>query len=295
MNKYIISLLFAALAMTGTTEKIFAGNPKPAYNIFDGRGRKTDYAKMLDNLSGADVVFIGETHNCAIAHWLEYEITKDLWQRDSVSLVLGAEMFETDNQLLVDEYVSGMISSDKFEAEAKLWDNYYTDYYPLLSFAREKGLKFVATNVPRRYASFVKDNGLEALEGLADAAKALMAPLPIPYEASAEDEEMFGFMRMISGHDDGKKSHFAEAQALKDATMAWSIASNPGRRFIHYNGNYHSDFYGGIIPYLRAYVPQIKVKTVCCIRQDEIGSLGEESLGRADYVVCVPTDMTMTY
>lgn len=273
----------------------FAGNPKPAYQIFDSKGKKIEYSKMVDQLAKANVIFIGETHNCPIAHWMEYEITKDLYQKDSVDFVLGAEMFETDNQLLVDEYVSGLISSDKFEAEVKLWDNYTTDYYPLISFAREKGLKFVATNVPRRYASFVKDNGLQALDSLSEQAKALIAPLPIPYEASEEDEEMFGFMRMISGHDNSQKSHFAEAQALKDATMAWSIASNPARHFIHYNGNYHSDFYGGIIPYLKAYVPQIEVKTVCCIRQDEINQLGEESFGRADYIICVPTDMTMTY
>lgn len=284
----IAALMFAS-AVT------FAGNPKPAYQIFDSKGRKVEYSGMLDRLAGADVVFIGETHNCPVAHWMEYEITRDLWQRDSVSFVLGAEMFETDNQLLLDEYVSGLISSDKFESEVKLWDNYPTDYYPLVSFAREKGLKFVATNVPRRYASFVKDNGLEALEGLSVEAKALMAPLPIPYEASEEDEEMFGFMRMISGHDSDRKSHFADAQALKDATMAWSIASNPARHFIHYNGNFHSDFFGGIIPYLKAYMPRIKVMTVGCIRQDEIDRLGEESFGRADYLICVPTDMTMTY
>lgn len=289
--------IFAILLCLSASLTVFAGTPKckAAYMIFDAKGKKSDYSRMLDALSGADVVFIGETHNCPIAHWMEYEITEDLWRIDSVGLVLGAEMFETDNQLLVDEFVSGMISSDKFESEAKLWDNYYTDYYPLLSFAREKGLKFVATNVPRRYASYVKDNGLEALDGLSDEAKSLMAPLPVPYEASDEDEEMFGFMRMISGHDSGKKSHFAEAQALKDATMAWSIASNPGRKFIHYNGNYHSDFQGGIVPYLKAFVPGIAVRTVCCVRQDEIASLDEENIGRADFIICVPADMTMTY
>lgn len=268
---------------------------KPAYSVFTSEGRRSDYGKMLKALSSADIVFIGETHNCPVAHWLEFEITSDLWQKDSAGLVMGAEMFETDDQLLVDEYVSGLISSDRFETEAKLWDNYYTDYYPLLSFAREKGLKFIATNVPRRYASFVKDNGLEALESLSDEAKSLMAPLPIDFEASEEDEAMFGFMRMISGHDGDGKSHFAEAQALKDATMAWSISSGMDRRFIHYNGNYHSDFHGGIIPYLEKYLPGKTVMTVCCIRQDDISVLDEENRSRADFIICVPVDMTMTY
>ncbi len=267
------------------------GQDKAAYAVFTAEGEHSDYTKMVKALDKADIVFIGETHNCPVAHWLEYEITKDLYQKNGFTV--GAEMFETDNQLLVDEYVSELISSDKFENEAKLWDNYYTDYYPLLSFAREKGIKFVATNVPRRYASFVKDNGLQALEDLSDEAKALMAPLPIPYEASAEGDAMFGFMQMMGGGDG--KSYYAEAQALKDATMAWSIACSFDRKFIHYNGNFHSDNRGGIIPYLETYLPGKSIATVCCIRQDSLKKLDEENLRRADFIIVVPTDFTMTY
>lgn len=287
-------ILTSIIAVIGIALSLGAQD-KAAYAIFTGNGKHTDYGKMLKSLATADVIFIGETHNCPIAHWMEYEITKDLWQKDSTGLVLGAEMFETDNQLLVNEYVSGLVSSDKFENEVKLWDNYYTDYYPLISFAREKGLPFIATNVPRRYASFVKDNGLEALETLPEEAKALMAPLPIGFEASEESEAMFGFMKMISGHDSDRKTYFAEAQALKDATMAWSIARNVSGRFIHYNGNFHSDFRGGIVPYLEKLLPDSRIMTVCSIRQDEISSLDEENTGRADFIICVPTDMTMTY
>ena len=126
---------------------------KQAYLIYTSEGKETDYGRMLQELSKADVIFIGETHNCPVAHWMEYEITSDLIRKSSKGLVLGAEMFETDNQLLVDEYTKGLISSDKFESEAKLWDNYWTDYASLLYLAREHQLKFVATNVPRRYAS----------------------------------------------------------------------------------------------------------------------------------------------
>ena len=268
---------------------------KPAYAIFTSEGRTADYGTMLKSLMKADVIFIGETHNCPIAHWMEYEITRDVHDRTGDGLVLGAEMFETDNQLLVDEYVTGIISSDKFESEVKLWDNYYTDYYPLVSYAREHGLDFIATNVPRRYASFVKDNGLDALETLSAEAKALMAPLPVSFESSEESEAMFGFMQLISGDNGGKKSYFAEAQALKDATMAWSISRNPGKKFIHYNGNFHSDFRGGIIPYLERYCPGKSILTVCCVRQDSISRLDDENRGRADFIICVPVDMTMTY
>ncbi len=286
MKKYLFSLISAILVCSAALAQ-----DKPAYAIFTSEGEHSDYGRMIRSLGKADIIFIGETHNCPVAHWLEYEITSNLYQKNGFAV--GAEMFETDNQLLVDEYVSGLIDSDKFENEAKLWDNYYTDYYPLLSFAREKGIRFVATNVPRRYASFVKNNGLEALDGLSEEAKALIAPLPIPYEASAEGEAMFGFMQMMG--KGGPESHYAEAQALKDATMAWSIAQNFERKFIHYNGNFHSDNRGGIIPYLEKYLPGKSIATVCCIRQDQLKKLDEENLHRADFIVVVPTDFTMTY
>ena len=225
---------------------------------------------------------------------MEYEITSDLIRKSPKGLTLGAEMFETDNQLLVDEYTGGLISSDKFEAEAKLWDNYLTDYSGLLYLAREHGLKFVATNVPRRYASFVKDNGLEALQNLPDAAKNLMAPLPIAFDAQSQDEAMFGFMQMMGGKGSAN-SHFAEAQAIKDATMAWFISRNFDRKFIHYNGNFHSDNHGGIIPYLEQYLPGKKIATVCSVRQDNINTLDKENRSRADFIIVAPTDFPMSY
>ena len=276
------------------TALVLYAQPKPAYSIFTADGKQTDYGKMLKTLQDADIIFIGETHNCPVAHWMEYEITSDLIRKSPKGLTLGAEMFETDNQLLVDEYTGGLISSDKFEAEAKLWDNYWTDYSSLLYLAREHKLKFVATNVPRRYASFVKDNGLEALQNLPDAAKNLMAPLPIAFDAQSQDEAMFGFMQMMGGKGSAN-SHFAEAQAIKDATMAWFISRNFDRKFIHYKGNFHSDNRGGIIPYLEQYLPGMKIATVCSVRQDNINSLDKENRSRADFIIVAPTDFPMSY
>ena len=276
------------------TALVSYAQPKPAYSIFTADGKQIDYGKMLKTLQDADIIFIGETHNCPVAHWMEYEITSDIIQKSPKGLTLGAEMFETDNQLLVDEYTRGLISSDKFEAEAKLWDNYWTDYSSLLYLAREHKLRFVATNVPRRYASLVKDNGLEALGNLPDAAKSLMAPLPIPFDAQSQDAAMFGFMQMMGGKGSAN-SHFAEAQAIKDATMAWFISRNFDRKFIHYNGNFHSDNRGGIIPYLEQYLPGKKIATVCSVRQDNINSLDKENRSRADFIIVAPTDFPMSY
>ena len=139
---------------------------KPAYLLYTSEGKNVKYQKMIETISSADVVFFGELHDNPIAHWLEYEVTADLHEIAADRLIMGAEMFEADNQLLLDEYLSSAYEADKFEAEVKLWKNYKTDYKPLMEYARKNNLPFIATNIPRRYASMVSKKGLEVLDSL---------------------------------------------------------------------------------------------------------------------------------
>lgn len=60
---------------------------------------------MLRTLQQKDIVLFGELHNNPISHWLQLEVTKDLKQYRN--LVLGAEMFEQDNQPALDLYLQG--------------------------------------------------------------------------------------------------------------------------------------------------------------------------------------------
>src|SRR5665647_1073070 len=96
---------------------------KQAYMLYNSEGKNVKYQKMIAAISSADVVFFGELHDNPIAHWLEYEVTADLHEIVTDRLVIGAEMFETDNQLLLDEYLASTYEADKFEAEVKLWKN----------------------------------------------------------------------------------------------------------------------------------------------------------------------------
>lgn len=267
-----------------------------AYALFDNEGREISFGELIDRLAPSDAVFVGEVHNCPITHWLELEITRALYARHGERLTMGAEMLESDTQLILDEYVQRLISPDRFGAEARLWDNYETDYHPIVFFAKEHGIPFVATNVPRRYANSVRKNGLGILDSLSEEAKRYIAPLPIPFTYDEEQSEAaFGMMAMLGQGSDTRR--LAEAQAVKDATMAWFIARNlkENGKFLHFNGNYHSDFMGGIIPYLERYRPGTRVATIASVRQEQIDALSEEQFGRADFYICVPEEMTNTY
>lgn len=270
---------------------------KPAYNLYDSEGKKVKYQKMIEEISAADVIFFGELHDNPIAHWLEYEVTADLHKLVSDRLILGAEMFEADNQLLLDEYLGSEYEADKFEAEVKLWKNYKTDYKPLVEFARKNALPFIATNIPRRYASMVSRGGFEELDSLTAEAKRFIAPLPVSYDPELKCYKDMLSMHGMPGTGGKPNENFPKAQAIKDATMAHFIAENltDGKTFIHYNGSYHSDNYLGIIHYLKLYRPGIKVATISTVLQEDIEKLEEESVGLADFIAVIPSTMTRTY
>jgi uncharacterized iron-regulated protein len=192
---------------------------KPAYQFYNLKGKETGYSDVLKAALESDIVFFGEQHDSPVCHWLELELTKDLFADKKEKLVIGAEMFETDNQLLLDEYLSGKIKERNFEEEAKLWKNYKTDYKPIVKFALENKIPFIATNIPRRYASLVNKSGLEALDSLSGEAKSFLPPLPIAYDPELKGyKELVQMMKENGGHD---TLNIAKAQAVKDATMAY--------------------------------------------------------------------------
>ncbi len=264
---------------------------KPAYLLFHSDGSPATWAELTQKAASAEVVFFGEMHNNPICHWLQYELTSDLYSVAGQNLVLGAEMFETDNQLLLDEYVGGQITVKNFEAEAKLWPNYKTDYKPLVDFAREKKLRFVGTNIPRRYAALVSKGGFEALSGLSSEAHSLMAPLPMPYDSTLPGYKV---MMNMGGHS---SANLPKAQACKDATMAWFILQNltPGKLFLHFNGSYHSDNFEGIVWYLKFYRPDVKMLTISSMEFDNPFQPGDEIKGKADFILVVPSTMNKTH
>jgi len=297
---------------------------KPAYQIFDAAGKKSSYKSILEKAQESDIILFGESHNNPIIHWLQIELTKDLFKQLSQNtsedqsnaknkkiiknnLILGAEMFESDNQTILDEYLNDIITEKNFEAEARLWNNYKTDYKPLLEFAKENNLVFVATNIPRRYASLVSKKGLISLDSLTDDAKRFMMPLPVEVDLKMPAyANMLKMMGVHSTSDDGKvnegAANFAYAQAVKDATMAFrineyyqkSIQDKPKNSiFLHFNGSYHSDNYESIVYYLKAHNPNLKIMTITAADQKELESL--EKSGVADFAIVTPLSMTKTY
>ena len=284
---------------------------KPAYRLYTSNLKTTTYAKLLRQAIEADVVLFGELHNDPICHWLEFQLTKDLQAAKKDNLVLGAEMFEADNQAALSDYVQGKTTAKELATQARLWPNFDTDYKPIADFAREQHIPFVATNVPRKYARLVSRQGLAALDTLPADAKRQIAPLPLTVDLTLPGYK--GMMDMMGGSAPGSttniasaSSHgtspdmtanFARAQAIKDATMAYFILQNlkPGQTLLHVNGDYHSKNFEGIVWYLRQQRPALKILTLSSVELPDIDKPTRENRNLADFVLTIPADMTKTY
>ncbi len=261
-----------------------------AFEMFNKSMKKTKYKKLVKDLAKADVVFIGEVHNDPIAHWIEMKVLKTM--QSQASLVLGLEMFERDVQEMLDKYLEEEINEDVFKAECRPWTNYDTDYKPFIEYSKVNKIPVVATNIPRVYANLVYKEGFEVLEGLVDEEKSYIAPIPIDYDPNLKSYK--AMLDMVEGHGG---ENFPKAQAIKDATMAYSISETfeMGKKYLHLNGSYHSDDFEGIVHFLNKYKPELKVLTITIVTKDQEGFSQSALIGKADYIFTVDEDMTKTY
>jgi uncharacterized iron-regulated protein len=286
MKKSFLVLVLSILPL------VLFSQGKPAYSLFSKNGKPAKWKQVIRKSTDAELIFFGEQHNDPIAHWLQLELLMELFSIHGDKLKIGAEMFESDNQLVIDEYMAGYFDDKKFEENVRLWPNYKTDYKPLLSYAHANEIPFIATNIPRRYANMVFREGLDVLEGLPDESKEFIAPLPIEFDAALP-----GYKNMLEMSGHSMSINFPKSQASKDATMAHFILMNmnTGDVFYHINGAYHSDNYEGIAWYTRQREKDKKILTISTVIQEEINSLSEESLGIADFIIVVSDRVTRTY
>ena len=279
--KNILFILSIFLCAEGFSQEAFA--------FFTQNGKRTSYRKLLRKSKKADIVLFGEYHNNPIAHWLEVKLTKDLLGKRS--LILGAEIFERDNQDALDGYLEGTIDQKGLDTLARLWKNYKTDYKPWVDLAKREKLPIVATNIPRKYANLVYKKGLQALDTLPSAERKWIVSLPFPYDGNLSQYEK---MKKMARHN---PENLPMSQAIKDATMAESIETHYKKEslFLHLNGSYHSDFFQGIYWYLRKRNPNLKILTISTLSQSNLKKLPTEAYGQADFILVVDEDMTASY
>jgi uncharacterized iron-regulated protein len=278
------------------TSQLFSQD-KPAYVIYTANGKKTTFEKLVESTENKELVLFGEFHDNPISHWLQLELTKEMYAEVGSNLQLGFEMFEQDQQELLSQYLLGNLTAKQFKDTMRLWPNYETDYAPIIDFAKTNKLFCVASNVQRKYASLLFKKGRKALDTLSLTIKSQMAPIDFIVDTTLSQYKEVYTMGGHMGVNMGM--NMVESQAFKDATMAQFIMANPGRKegsvHLHFNGAFHSDFHQGILWYVQQKQVNIRVVTISTVTQEDVRKLDKEHLGRADFIICVPESMTRTH
>jgi uncharacterized iron-regulated protein len=263
------------------------------YVLYNAKGKKVDVEKLFKAAESKSFVFFGEFHNSATIHRLQLLLTQHLHAKHGENLIVGTEMFESDNQDIINEYFADYINTKYFESECRLWTNYKTDYKPIVEFLKEKKLPLIATNIPRRYAHAVHYNGLEILDKLPQHVKDLfLAPLPIVIDTTlASCQEI----KKMSMH--GAAKYMMEAQAVKDATMAHFIQKywSEGKTFLHLNGAFHTNNYEGIISFLPKNWLRKDMLVISMVTQENINKLEEANEQLGDFIFCFSEDYAKSH
>lgn len=260
--KTIFAFLIAVMFSVSTHAQNVAD--KQSFRAFDAKGNAVEVKQIVDALQNIDVVFLGEQHDDAVAHNLQLEVLQAAFERYGKTrpIVLSLEMFERDQQIVLDEYLADLINENSFVTASRAWNNYKTDYRPLVEFAKANKISIVAANAPRRYVNAVARTGRESLEKLSPVAKNWLAPLPYNAASDAYAKKFAALMGGMPAHN----SNMLDSQSLWDATMADSISKalrqNKNALVIHLNGSFHSENRLGAPEHLLKYNPKARFVVV---------------------------------
>ena len=261
------------------------------YRVYDGQGNPSTFDAVVKAMADADVVFLGEQHDDAVGHAVEAELFRRAVETYSPQRRVGLslEMFERDVQVVLDEYLGGLITEQHFLSSSRPWPNYKTDYRPMVELAKEKRLAVIAANAPRRYVNMVSRNGREALAGLSKEAREWLAPLPYP-EPSKAYSDKFNELMKGSGGPESSNPKIINSQALWDATMADSIVSylkeNKRPLVVQVNGGFHSEGRLGTVEQLLGYRPKTRAIVVAIQYEDDVTKFdGSKHKALGDFAV----------
>ncbi|MEM9888092.1 MAG: ChaN family lipoprotein [Bacteroidota bacterium] len=248
------------------------------YKIYSTESKQEiSLGDIAASVAEIDVLFFGEEHDDSLAHTLQAQLYAMLLEEYG-TVTLSMEMFETDGQLVLDEYFSGYITEDKMVNDTRAWKNYTTDYRPMVELAKNKEQSIIAANAPRRYVNLVSRKGLSELENLPKSSKEYLPQLPI---YTADRGYYDRFQEAMGGAGHGMSDNFFHAQCTWDATMAYRIykhwKKNKKELIFHLNGRFHTDYQQGTITQLRRLNKKITIKNISCFSVANLAQIDWEN------------------
>ncbi len=232
-----IAALLLALGLILLITHFAAGRIR-VFRLSDGKIITLE--RMVQEVKGARVIFVGEEHDRKRSHTAELEIIERL-RRAGVPLGIGLEMFTAESQGKLDQWVAGKLPPDDFiRLYYRNWHMPWPYYRDILIYARDNRVPLIGLNVPEEISSKV------AREGFAALTPRELAQLPRGITCSV-DPYYRAFIREAYGehpHSDLSFTYFCEAQMLWNRSMGRNLleylARTPGRSIVVLAGVGHA-------------------------------------------------------
>lgn len=275
MKRRLSTLSFLLIAITGCVAMPSAQPPiSPPESQYDARvidantGTRLTVRELARQLSGIDIVVVGEYHGHHASHLLQARLQQALF-RQNPRQVLTMEQFNVNQQDVIDRYLAGDIGETEMIEDAGAWDNYRASYRPLVEFARQNRVPVIAANAPADVVRCVGRKGPDYLATLPPESRERLPETPF-IETRAYREKFIDAIGGSHGTGDGELSermrNTYQAQLLRDNTMAKAIldarTAHPGHQILHTTGTFHSEDRLGTVAVLEQRAPERSIAVI---------------------------------
>ncbi|NTV49531.1 MAG: ChaN family lipoprotein [Geobacteraceae bacterium] len=209
--------------------------------------KSVSFSQMITEVEGSDIVFVAETHDNKKSHELQLDVIRSL-RAKKTPLAIGLEMFQTDSQKALDDWIEGSITEQDFKADyAKNWSYDWSLYRDIFIFARDNRIPMLALNVPKRIVSKVARQGFASLtpEEKKNLPPAVTCDLNKPQTESLKSTFQAVFKHEVNGKI---FANFCAAQAVRNSGMAMAIVNgqkrHPDRKIVVLAGTWHAVKHG---------------------------------------------------
>lgn len=240
-----LSLSLLGCESTSNIDNSLIKSPKSVSSLYDYQllspdGTEISIEQLVLQHSDANVFMVGEFHAHPGVHLFQAKLMAYLAAQDT-PLALSMEQFTRADQAILSQYVAGEVGEITLTKKTKVWDNYKSDYRPLVEIAKEQSLPVIGANAPRDIVKCIGRQGPQYLSKLSTQQRALVAST-IDISDSPYRQKFLSNMRGMSLSEKRIGQMFG-AQMAWDATMAESIANhltnNPNHRVFHIAGRFH--------------------------------------------------------
>jgi uncharacterized iron-regulated protein len=210
-------------------------------------GVAVDQTKLMEDLASARVIYVGEVHDSAEDHRVQFSILKGLVERFPGKVSVGMEMFRHTSQKELDAWVRGELPDKAF---LKVW---YRDwgmdeavYHDLLDYIRSQRIPLIGLNASDDLVRAVSQKGFEGLT--AEEKERL------PEIDRSDLYHRLALRVLFKGHGVGAENFegFYDTMLLWDETMAESLArylatpEGKDRKLVAFAGGFHFAYGFGV-------------------------------------------------